>query len=81
MEEVLNFLIPTHRSSRPEVFCKKGVLKNFANVTGKYLCWSNKVSFLKEIPTQVFSSEFREIIKNTYFYRTPLVDASSPFTK
>ena len=24
----------------PEVFCKKGVLKIFANFTGKHLCWS-----------------------------------------
>ena len=24
-----------HRSSRPEVFCKKGVLKNFTKFTGK----------------------------------------------
>ena len=24
----------------PEVFCKKGALKNFANLTGKKLCWS-----------------------------------------
>ena len=30
----------TYRSSRPEVFCKKGVLKNFAIFTGKHLCWS-----------------------------------------
>ena len=27
-------------SSRPEVFCKKGVLRNFAKFTGKHLCWS-----------------------------------------
>ena len=26
------------RSSRPEVFCKKGVLKNLAKFTGKHLC-------------------------------------------
>ena len=26
------------RSSRPEVFCKKGVLRNFTKLTGKYLC-------------------------------------------
>ena len=26
--------------SRPEVFCKKGVLRNFARFTGKYLCQS-----------------------------------------
>ena len=28
------------RSSHPEVFCKKGVLRNFAKFTGKYLCQS-----------------------------------------
>ena len=26
------------RSSRPEVFCKKGVLRNFVKFTGKHLC-------------------------------------------
>ena len=38
------------RSSRPEVFCKKGVLKNFTRFTGKYLCQSlfyNKVASLR----------------------------------
>ena len=33
-----------------EVFFKKGVLKNFANFTGKHLCWSlffNKVADLR----------------------------------
>ena len=29
-----------YRSSRPEVFCKNGVLKNFAKLTGKHLCQS-----------------------------------------
>ena len=28
------------RSSHPEVFCKKGVLRNFANFTRKHLCKS-----------------------------------------
>ena len=35
------------RSSRPEVFCKKVVLGNFAKFTGKHLCQShffNKVA-------------------------------------
>ena len=34
----------------PEVFCKKGVLKNFANFTGKHLCWSlfQACSFIKK---------------------------------
>ena len=37
------------RGSRPEVFCKKGVLRNFAKFTGKHLCQSlffNKVAGL-----------------------------------
>ena len=29
-----------YRSSLPDVFCKKGVLKNFANFTRKHLCQS-----------------------------------------
>ena len=28
------------RSSRPEVFCKKGVFRNFAKFIGKHLCQS-----------------------------------------
>ena len=30
----------TDRSNRPEVFCKKGILGNFAKFTGKHLCKS-----------------------------------------
>ena len=49
------------RSSCPEVFCKKGVLRNFAKFTGKHLC--QRLFFKKE----VFSCEFCEISKNTFF--------------
>ena len=38
------------RSSRPEVFCKKGALRNFAKFTEKYLCRSlvfNKIAGLR----------------------------------
>ena len=41
--------VNTNRSSRPEVFCKKAVLRNFTNFTGKQLCQSlffNKVEGL-----------------------------------
>ena len=34
--------------------------------------------YLKETPTQVFSCEYCEIFKNSFFYRTPLVAASEP---
>ena len=38
------------RSSRPDMFCKKGVLENFAKFYGKHLCQSlffNKVAALR----------------------------------
>ena len=77
------------RSSRQEVFCEKGVLRNFIKFTGKHLCQSlffNKVVDLrpatcnfikKETLAQMFSFEFCEISKKTFFYRTPLLAASS----
>ena len=55
---------------------KKGVLKNFANFTGKHcICWTlfNKVAdfrpamSIKRTPALVFSLEISEILKNTYF--------------
>ena len=42
-------VVASVRSSHPEMFCKKGVLKNLAKFTGKQLCWSlffNKVAGL-----------------------------------
>ena len=63
------------RSSRPDVFCKKGILRNFAKFTGKHLC-QNLFFIKKESLAQEFSCEFCEISKNTYFYRTSLVAAS-----
>ena len=74
---VLEYVQNQYRSSRPEVFCKKVGLRNFAKFTGKQLCQSfflNKVAGLKkETLAQVFSWEFCEISKNTFFHRTPLV--------
>ena len=70
------------------VFCEKGVLRNFLKFTGKQVCQSlffNKVADLrpqacnfikKETLAQVFSCEFCQISKNTFFNRTPLVVAS-----
>ena len=47
---------------------QKGVLRNFSKFTGKHLCQSlffNKVK--KETLAQVFSCEFCENFKNTFF--------------
>ena len=57
-------------SSRPEVFLKKGVLRNFTKFTRKHLYRSlffNKVTgnfIKKETLAQVFSCEFCEIAGN-----------------
>ena len=57
---------------------KIAVLKNFTKFTGKHLCQSllfNKVAgnvcnLIKKDVAQVFSCEFREIFKNTFFYHS-----------
>ena len=46
------------KSSLPEVFCKKGVLRNYAKFTGKHLCQSlffNKVAGLERTPLMAAS--------------------------
>ena len=64
------------RSSCPEVFCKKGVLRNFINsqentcyrVSFLISCRLETCNFIKiENLVQLFSCEFCEISKNTFF--------------
>ena len=66
---------------------KKGILRNFAKFTEKHLCQSlffNKVTglnFIKnETLAQVFSSEFGEISKNTFFAGHLQTTASAEYT-
>ena len=58
------------------MYCKICVLKNFVKFTGKQLCQSllfNKVAGLRPVTLlkkrlwQMFSCEFREIFRNTFF--------------
>ena len=79
--------LESYRSSSPEVFYKKCVLKYFEN-SQENTC--ARVSFLIMLQTktcnfikkkslaQMFSCEFFEIFKNTFLYRTPLAAASDP---
>ena len=57
------------------MFCKKGALKNLANLTVKHLCQSlffHRLAGLTRFPqAQVFSWEICKYFKNTFFYRTP----------
>ena len=67
---------------------KKDVPKNFAKFTGKHLYQSlflikpQACKFIeKETLTEVLSSEFRKIFKNTFFTEQPWATASGPFYK
>ena len=69
-----------YRSNRPDMFCKKDVIRNFAKFTGNHLCqclYFNMVAGFIKIETlaQVFPCEFCKISKNTFSYRTPPVAA------
>ena len=50
-------------SSRPEVFCKRVILKNFT----KFTTVLESPLLKKETLAEVFSFEFWEIFKNPYF--------------
>ena len=76
LTENSDFYLASFRSSHQRCSLSKGVLRNFAKFTGKHLCQSlffNKVAgaacnfIKKETLTQVFSCEFCEISKNTFF--------------
>ena len=71
------------RSSRPNVFYKKGALRNSAKFTGKHLCHSlffNKVAglrrktlFKKWLWHRCFPVNFFKISKSTFSHRKPAV--------
>ena len=65
------FIVQLIKSSLPELFCRYGVLKNFAKFTGKHLYQSHFFNKVAGLRPQVFSCEFSKILKNTLFYRTP----------
>ena len=74
------------RSSCPEVFYKKEVLKKFKNFTGINLCRSlffDEVAtlFKKQTPAQVLSCEFCETFKNTLFRKHIRTTASVFFSQ
>ena len=68
-----NLLCYHFRTSRLEVFCKKGVLRNFVKFTGKYLCQSlffNKVPGLKKrLWHSFFPVNFVKFLRTPFFIK------------
>ena len=61
-------LLGLFRSSHRRCSVKKGVLKNFANFTGKHLCWSLFWNFIKNrLQHRCFPVKFAK------FLRTPIL--------
>ena len=76
-------ILGLNRSSLPEVFCKKSVLRNFTKFTGKPLCqilFFNKVAGLRH---RCFPVNFVKFLRTpifTYFYNSGrLLQVSIPF--
>ena len=83
-KKLINILCcPQHkscRSSRPEVFCKKGVFKNFIKFTGTHLCQSlffNKVAGLrpatllkKRLCQRCFPMNFMKFLRTPFLQNT-----------
>ena len=63
-DKILKIAIEYFRSSYPLMFFKIGVRKDFAIFTRGDLCWS--LFSIKETPTQVFSSEYCEVLRTTF---------------
>ena len=73
-------LIAKFRSSRPDVFCEKSVLRNFAKFTGKHLCqglfliklqtWGLQLYLIRDSGTGVFLWILRNFSEQL-FHRTP----------
>ena len=57
------------RSSRPVAFCKKGVIRNFAKFTGKYLCQSLRPATLlkKSLWHMCFPVNFPKSLRTPFF--------------
>ena len=69
-------LISCFKSSRPDVFCEKGVLGNFAKFTGKHLCQSLFLMKLQAAPATLlkkrpcyrcFPVSFAKFLRTAFF--------------
>ena len=64
-----HFVLFYFRSSRPEVLCKKGALRNFAKFREKYLCQIQRSNFI-EVPASLVFAAISAFWFSGFFWRT-----------
>ena len=62
-------LMNVDRSNRPEVFCKKGILRNLAKLTGKHLYQSHSNFIKKRLWCRCFPVNFVKFLRTTFFIK------------
>lgn len=69
LQAYLAGLLMQFRDSRPEAFCKNGVVKNFAKFTQNHLCPNLRKLQASRIPIKKETCflEFCKVFKGTYF--------------
>ena len=66
-----------YRSSRPEVFFKKDILRNFTTFTGKHLSLRPATLLKKTLWQRCIPVNFVKLLRTPFLHRTPLVVASA----
>ena len=62
-----NLYFTIFRTSRPEVFCKKGVLRNFTKFTRKHLCLRPATLLKKRLWHRYFPVHFVKFLRTPFF--------------
>ena len=65
------FFAAIYKNSRPEVFCKKGVFRNFTEFTGKHLCQS---LFFNKVSSSVFCCALGHFFIKSFLFTCILLD-------
>ena len=67
---IISSIFSSSRSTRPEVFCKKGVLRIFTKFTGKHLCQGPATLLKKRLWHRSFPVNFAKFLRAPFSWNT-----------